>query len=505
MMGSVLHLVIDDPSVDEDDDSNCTSTRRPLTGAPTDMISMLTTTKRPFQDITINGLIYYDDSSRDSLDAYRDMSFGMAWVMLVMCSIGVLTNTMSIFVYTHKSMRRTPINILLTGLSIIDLCLSLLSIPAFIVPGFFTYYRTWTLELIMCYSAVFVYPLTSTTHTASVWTFVIIALERWHAVKRGGRDLVSGGRQRSILRRKRRRTCVGALATVCLLSLIYNVVRFFEFELITNDESKPDPDHTRSDSEGVAPYTVPMVVPLLRNSTLHPSYMQVYYVGLYLVTHFAIPFICLVIVNGLTLHVVYRAKQRRKKLLTRRERKEHQTTQMMVTVVLMFIFCYTLVFTLNIIEAVDDAWFHTDENRLMAYALNDISNMLVITNAASTAMIYYIFNRRYRELCLGLVSKLCARVSLCCCFCTSCWCRRSCLEFLERHQRVLDRRRSTVHSTATECNEERIMDIARREQIEGAHMSRKRSFLIVPTVDLYQARRFSSSSSLDNKEGLMAL
>lgn len=117
-----------------------------------------------------------DDMQHDPLEVmlrnYMEISCGIAWTMLALCGLGIVSNTMSVIIYTHPSMRRAPINVLLTGLSVIDLCLSFLSIPAFVIPGLYASYQGPILAAAMSYSSVYVYPLTSMTHSASVWTFV---------------------------------------------------------------------------------------------------------------------------------------------------------------------------------------------------------------------------------------------------------------------------------------------------------------------------------------------
>lgn len=111
------------------------------------------------------------DPEEDVLKSYMEISCGIAWTMLALCGLGIVSNTVSVAIYAHPSMRRAPINVLLTGLSVIDLCLSFLSIPAFVIPGLYASYQGPVLNMLMCYSSVYVYPLTSMTHTASVWTF----------------------------------------------------------------------------------------------------------------------------------------------------------------------------------------------------------------------------------------------------------------------------------------------------------------------------------------------
>lgn len=185
-----------------------------------------------------------------------------------------------------------------------------------------------------------------------------------------------------------------ALAMVGILSLLYNLPRFFEFDIVLwTIPGNPEKVYVAAD-------------PRLRNSTNHRTYMTVYYCACYLLTHFAIPFSILVVVNTFMILAVYKA-HRQRRLLSNQEKREHKTAFMMILVILVFVCCNTLPFVLNFVEEIDPQFFESDDTRLLAWALNDVNNLLVIFNASTTAVIYAACSEKYRRLLLMLWMNTC--------------------------------------------------------------------------------------------------
>lgn len=110
---------------------------------------------------------------------YINVSFALSCVVLAFAIVGAVTNFISIVVYSHPAMR-SSINVLLTGLSIIDMCLCITAVPTFVVPPICLYMSSLqdgNSDNIFCtlttYSTLYIYPLTTMTQTCSVWTFVV--------------------------------------------------------------------------------------------------------------------------------------------------------------------------------------------------------------------------------------------------------------------------------------------------------------------------------------------
>lgn len=134
--------------------------------------------------------------------------------------------------------------------------------------------------------------------------------------------------------------------------------------------------------------------------------MTVYYCASYLLTHFAIPFSILLIANTFMILAVCKA-HRQRRLLSHQEKREHKMAFMMVLVVCEFLFCNTLPFALNIVELIDPSFFTDEDTQSLAWALNDVNNLLVIFNASTTAVIYAACSEKYRRLLLTLCMNIC--------------------------------------------------------------------------------------------------
>lgn len=134
----------------------------------------------------------------------------------------------------------------------------------------------------------------------------------------------------------------------------------------------------------------------LRDIHLHPVYVIGYYTGLYLLTHFLLPFSVIIVMNG---HVCKQIIQLRRArlMLTRQQQREQSTTLMLLVVTLVFAVCNTLPFLLNLAECIQRDLFEAPSSAWLAYQLNDLSNLLVVLNSSTTWIVYIIFSAKYRE------------------------------------------------------------------------------------------------------------
>lgn len=115
--------------------------------------------------------------------SFRTVAFVCSVIMILCCIVGAFGNVMSLLIFTRPSMRRLSVNVLLTGLSLVDLTLVLLAIPTFAVNGLNDYLLDLKLYEAL-YSAVLfaLYPISMMAQTCSIWTFVLITVERYYAV-----------------------------------------------------------------------------------------------------------------------------------------------------------------------------------------------------------------------------------------------------------------------------------------------------------------------------------
>ncbi|CAD6197324.1 unnamed protein product [Caenorhabditis auriculariae] len=294
----------------------------------------------------------------------------IALLLLVTVIIGLFGNTMSLFVFSRRNMMRSSIGVFLLALTCVDIVLLILSVFTFVVPVLPIWQQNdpdWQI-----YTAIMLktaYPLNMIAQTCSVCLMLAITTERWIAVCRPlqVKSWCRPGRSA--------RMC----ATIVIVSILYNAIRYFEFQLVWANGS------------------VVSFQKLLRDPEKSRWYYVGYYTILYNVTHFIFPFTVMTIAN----YQIVTTLVRRKKscpLLTTQQLKEQKTTVMLLMVTTAFVICNTLVFSLNILESVfpkfSAEWIGTFS------VLNDWANYLVVFNSASTFLIYLIFSAKYKQTVL---------------------------------------------------------------------------------------------------------
>lgn len=314
-------------------------------------------------------------SASNDLD-YRQATFYCAVLMLCSCIVGVIGNVISILIFTRRSMRSSPINILLTVLSIVDCWVLLAAVAVFVVPGLNIYFSFMEPRALYRIIVSGFYQMGMVAQTTSVYTFVLISLERYLAV-------IHPFRVQQLL--SARRAMMAEVLTV-LTAFLYNIPRFFEYR-----------------SDDVYGY-----LPWLRND---PQYFAIYYTTLYLVTHFLVPFSTIAALNGFIFKTIQKSKDERQRLTGACQGSKavssncNRTTRMVVIVTLIFGTCNVLPFVLNIWEAREPDLF-SGERKAEAYLTLDVSNVLVVFNSSSTFIIYYFCCQRYRTLLKEGASKL---------------------------------------------------------------------------------------------------
>ncbi|CEF63467.1 FMRFamide receptor [Strongyloides ratti] len=295
-------------------------------------------------------------------------------VLIIIIFTGIIGNICSFLVYTRYA---TSINILLTALSVIDICLLILATPVFVLPFM---HKIFIEDTFQAYVLQYIYPLNCISQTCSVYVMVFITIERWTAI----------AKPLHVRFWCTTKSAKMILTGVIISASIYNIPRFFEYEIIKDEE-----DHTTFKR-------------ILRDTVLYPNYMVYYYTLLYLLTHFCIPFAAIIFFN---MHVIFLIlKQKKERLnLTSQQRKEIKTTVMLIIVTVMFAICNVLTFIMNLWENINPTLFSDPKTLSMAYMFNDLANFLVILNSASTFIIYFLFSEKYRTLLFDIFRYGCTK------------------------------------------------------------------------------------------------
>uniref|UniRef100_A0A8R1I4R7 G_PROTEIN_RECEP_F1_2 domain-containing protein n=1 Tax=Caenorhabditis japonica TaxID=281687 RepID=A0A8R1I4R7_CAEJA len=283
-------------------------------------------------------------------------------LMIIMCFVGIVTNFLSLVIYTRKSFRKKSINVLLSALSATDLCVCILAIPVFAS----TQLAEWIPVPISLTAMimVYLYPVTIMFQSMSVWLLVSITIDRYLAVCHPFMVNTYCSRNRALL----------TVGVVVSFSIVYNVVRFWEYRIDFNADPR---DLTT------------MVQPVLRGN---PHFMLWYQNVATMSSQFVLPLVVLCVLNLQVARTIIRASEQRRELVASVKR-EHSTAKMMIMVVIVFLVCYVFSFVLNIAEIIDSTIF----NSPFGYFLNDINNVLVVVNSSSAFIFYYTYSTRYRN------------------------------------------------------------------------------------------------------------
>ncbi|CAD6190051.1 unnamed protein product [Caenorhabditis auriculariae] len=306
----------------------------------------------------------------------------MACAILALVIIGCFGNTLSLILFSRPHMRSSSVNVLLCALSFVDLTLLLLSIPTFVISNLDLWEDQRNQVTYMAYVLKLVYPVNLTMQTCSVYIMVFITLERWIAVCRPLQVRVWCTPRKSRL----------AILIIFISACVYNFVRFFEYRFVRTD-------------------TGAVYEKWLRDPANYRWYYVGYYTILYILTHFLVPFTLMALGNG---HVIVAMCQRSRTrhMLTRQQQREQSTTVMLLIVTFVFAFCNTLPFILNVVESMFPDFFADPSTSYVAYTLNDLSNLLVVLNSATTFIVYFSFSEKYRQTLLFILKNgCCATIS----------------------------------------------------------------------------------------------
>uniref|UniRef100_A0A914C4L7 G-protein coupled receptors family 1 profile domain-containing protein n=1 Tax=Acrobeloides nanus TaxID=290746 RepID=A0A914C4L7_9BILA len=300
----------------------------------------------------------------------------VASITLMIVVVGCLGNLLSLFVFLRHA---SSVNTLLAALSIVDLCLLLFAVPVFVLPSLNIWSSQDSLIHFLAYVLKFVYPINLMLQTCSVYIMVLITMERWTAVCRPLQVRIWCTARATRI----------ALLFIAIFAIAYNMIRFWEYSITETPTGKA-------------------YVRELRDIEKHPNYMIGYYTGLYLLTHFLIPFGIIIVMNGHVCKSIIMLRRARQ-MLTRQQQREQSTTYMLLLVTLIFALCNTLPFLLNLAECFKPDLFEAESTSWIAYQLNDLSNLLVVFNSATTFIIYLAFSAKYRQRAAYILIWRCCR------------------------------------------------------------------------------------------------
>ncbi|CAI2353081.1 unnamed protein product [Caenorhabditis sp. 36 PRJEB53466] len=295
-----------------------------------------------------------------------------AILMFPVILIGILGNTVSVYVYSRRHMKKSTVGFLLLSLSVVDLTVLLTALPTFslykmpVFPGYMKIGSVHTILSAFC--IVYIYPIGCTAKMISQYIIVLIAVERWFAVCRPLQVQVWCTPSNT----------VKALVYIIVTAILFNAPRFLEFQ---------------------ADLSTGIVHMGLSHSANNKWYFVVYYGIRSIVFDTVIPFLVISITNIQVIKQLKKSNEERK-MLTTQQQKDKKTTTMLLVMVILYALCHMFNTSLKFVNLVFKTYAQFQFT--LFRVLHHVSNLLLVTYSMSTFFIYLIFSVKYRQVIAAL-------------------------------------------------------------------------------------------------------
>ena len=287
-----------------------------------------------------------------------------------LCILGLAGNTVSFLVLRRD--RESPIaSFLLQSLSLTDNFFLAFWFLHFSLSDMFAHFRLFEhFHASWVFVRVYTYPLMFVGQTAMIWMTVLIAVSRYIAVcvPYKSAHLCSISRMQ-----------LGVIL-VLLASLLYNIPRYFELQVI------------RANNKGSVSYTFNQT-----SLPLNPVYRLVYFDILYYIFSFVLPLMLLAVLNT-RLVVAYRLIQRKRQALRVRsghDNQDNNITLIMIIVIVVFMVCNAPARIFQIVQKYENKNLRCWS---AAFVIGEISSILEVLNSSSNFLVYCVFRKQFRHI-----------------------------------------------------------------------------------------------------------
>ncbi|GFT38647.1 FMRFamide receptor [Nephila pilipes] len=297
------------------------------------------------------------------------------WIQRVLVPIimiiGVIGNTITIFIMTQRRMRSST-NWYLAALAIFDMSylifsflLSFQHYPHIHDAQFYLYWRFWPYML----------TITDASSNSSIWITVTFTIERYIAVchPMKGKVICTESRAKKMI------------IIVFLLCFFITLPTAFEWIILEKVDPVTNATQIQVDYSDLGN---------------NPVYVTVYYWVISVLFVF-IPLLLLAFFNAFLIKSVHSSKSRRKTMTRRRDTGDQSTqeskiTVMLIAVVILFLVCQLPTAVILLYKAFHHVEHGSNEDLLLR-GLGNIFNFLVAVNAAGNFVLYCLLSQKYRR------------------------------------------------------------------------------------------------------------
>ena len=312
------------------------------------------------------------------------------WVPGLLCAFGIVGNALSLWVLSRDRSKSASMTSL-KALAASDFILLTGALGQQVVPLTCDWtHSTSQFCARQGYLQVYAWPIVCTAQTATIWLTVLISTERYVAICAPLRaSRVGVGKVRL------------AILIIGVLSVVFNVPRFFEYR----------PRTVYSAGGGADVLRVELRDTELR---LNSVYRYLYNTALFVVVMYAAPLSTIAALNIRLTSAVTQAR-RNWSALNSTQKRELRATVLPLVIVIVFAVCCTVSLLIFVLDAVYAA--AVDEFPRWMQQFSAVANVLVIFNSAINFVLMLCFGAKFRRMLRQAVPD-------CCCCCCSSRCSR---------------------------------------------------------------------------------
>ena len=287
-----------------------------------------------------------------------------------LCILGLIGNTIAYNIFGRMKHRNST-TFLLQALAVIDSCVLILGLPMLSWPGFAMYLKWGYREFILVepYMMKYVRPFVLSAVMATIWTCVLIGVNRYIAVckpfKANTLCTLSKARKQ--------------LICIVLFSLAFPLPRIFEVAIKTADNST-------------------QIILSRSDMGANQWYRIIYYFGCDAVFRYLLPFTVSLFI-AVRLCMALRTTQQHSLVRHGRLALRNQVTRMLTVLQVVFLACHTPPMLARLLSHL-----YSEKQKCggFLFYMHDITDTLIIFNSSLNCLIYIIFMSEFRRTLCGM-------------------------------------------------------------------------------------------------------